>query len=841
MFTRRVPTRHVVRPPARTRSVAAGPALVVVLLLIGKLLPVEVHASTPVPSRQDTGRVTATVTTLEGHVHLSGVQVQLREEGNAAVLARTVSVGVWQVVFPDIPSGRYTIRAERPGFVSRDSPVFEVRAGEAVRVLIDIQLTFTLPAIEVRADTPSPTDSVQPVSMSDMLAGSLLDVAPLLGDDFQSLLPLLPGVVRGPDGRLRIRGGRPTQGALQVSSASMNDPSTGDFELELPAQSIESVEVLANPFAAEFGRFTTSITQIRTRRGTNAWEIKPGNLVPRFGRGFRSIRGFEPRFSVRGPLRHDRLFVAQDVQFRYVATPVKSLPDEPAIELSSADSFSRVDAVLSPRHAISGVVIAFPREVEGATMHTFRPRETTPTFSHSGWSAGLVDRFSLGRDVVIETTLAGRWFEINVNSDGTSPMVYAPETQSGSFFNDQDREVTSFQWIEALSFPSTLWRGQHVFKVGSDLQHSHFDGFSASRPLEIRRLDGSLAELTEFAGRSEQQAGGVEFALFAQDRWRIGPRLTLELGVRMDRDAVVQRVNWSPRAGAAFAVLPEGRAILRGGFGKFVQRAPLNIEAFPSFESRVVSRFAADGSPLGPPVAFGNVMGGHLRTPQARVANVEWNQRFGRRWLTKLALLERRGSHEFILTPDPARGEIRLSSNGTSRYREVEITTRHLGGVRRDLTMSYVWSRGTADLNHFDQFYGNLRNPIIRPNDYALVPTDVRHRLLVRGSFALRGQWDVAPVFELRSGFPWSAVDEFQDFAGTRNAAGRLPMVRNLDVSIVRPWRLRTYRFRAGLRVYNVLGASAARDVQHNLASPNFGSFYNPIERSIGFVFGSVR
>ena len=92
---------------------------------------------------------------------------------------------------------------------------------------------------------------------------------------------MLPGVVRGPDGRLRIKGGQPTQGALQVSSASLVDPSTGDFDLQLPGQSVESVEVLANPFAAEYGRFSTSVTQIRTTRGTNEWKIKPGNLVPR--------------------------------------------------------------------------------------------------------------------------------------------------------------------------------------------------------------------------------------------------------------------------------------------------------------------------------------------------------------------------------------------------------------------------------------------------------------------------------------------------------------------------------------------------------------------------------
>src|SRR6185436_6092792 len=144
------------------------------------------------------------------------------------------------------------------------------------------------------------------------LAGSVFDLAPIDGDDFQSLMLILPGVVRGPDGRLRIKGGLPSQGALQISSASLIDPSSGDFDLDLPGQSVESVEVLANPFAAEYGRFSTSVTQIRTRRGTDVWEIKPGNLVPRFRQSLNHLSRFEPRFSIRGPVKPDRVFVAQD-------------------------------------------------------------------------------------------------------------------------------------------------------------------------------------------------------------------------------------------------------------------------------------------------------------------------------------------------------------------------------------------------------------------------------------------------------------------------------------------------------------------------------------------------
>ena len=811
-------------------------------VLLALMLPARSLAQPPTPRPEETlGRVAVTVTTLEGTVHLAGVTVELRSVADTLAIARSLTDGVGQVVFPDIPPGQYIVLTTRAGFAERTSAEFAVRAGETANVLLDTPLVLVVPEVRVRAGTPSPTDSVQPVSTSDMLSGSIFESSPVQGDDFQSLLPLLPGVVRDADGRLRIKGGQPTQGALQVSSVSLIDPSTGDFDLDLPAQSVESVEVLANPFAAEYGRFSSSITQIRTRRGTNDWEWSLGNLVPRFRGLFAGIRGFEPRLSVRGPIKRDRLFLAQDMQFRYVATPVKSLEGEPEIDLRSFDSFTRLDGVLSSRHRISGGVITFPREIRRVTMNTFRPPDTTVDFNQSGWSTGLIDRLAIHSDFVLESTLSLRRFEIDVASNNPVPMVYAPQTQSGGFFHDQERDVTSVQWVEALSLARNMWNGEHVIKVGTDLQTSRYAGQSLSRTVEIRRLDGTMAERIDFGGATTQAVRGWEFGVFAQDRWRFNSRVTFEFGIRLDRDAVVERVKWSPRAGVALSVLPEGRGILRGGFGKFVQRTPLNVAAFPSFAPRTVARFDAGQASLGQGYTLVNRLDDNLRTPEAHVGNVEWDQRFGRRFLLKLAFLARNGSEEYVLSPEPDAGTLRLSSRGTSRYREVESTVRYLGGDRRDLTLSYVWSRGTADLNNYDQFYGNFPNPIIRPNEHSLIPTDVRHRLLLRGTIGFPGQWDLAPILELRSGFPWSAVDEYLDFVGPRNRTGRLPAVRTLDFTLARPWQVWKYRFRAGIKIYNAFGAAAERDIQSNLTSPNYGAAYNPVERSIGFVLGTVR
>ena len=244
-----------------------------------------------------------------------------------------------------MPPGSISIQATRPGFVAKDSAAFEVRAGEAARVLVDIQLTFVLPEIEVRAETPSPTDSVQPVSMSDMLAGSVFEVAPLEGDDFQSLLLLLPGVVRGPDGRLRIKGGQPSQGALQISSASLNDPSTGDFDLELRRRAWNPSKCWPIRSRPNTDAFRPASRRSAPGRERTSGRSRPAISFPRFRRAFAGIRG-SSRASRRGVRssatgRSSRRIFSSAMS----TTPVKSLPDEPEIELRSFDSFTRVDTV----------------------------------------------------------------------------------------------------------------------------------------------------------------------------------------------------------------------------------------------------------------------------------------------------------------------------------------------------------------------------------------------------------------------------------------------------------------------------------------------------------------
>jgi len=71
-----------------------------------------------------------------------------------------------------------------------------------------------------------------------------------------------------------------------------------------------------------------------------------------------------------------------------------------------------------------------------------------------------------------------------------------------------------------------------------------------------------------------------------------------------------------------------------------------------------------------------------------------------------------------------------LRNDGKSRYREFQVTGRLRLQERHHVYVSYVRSSATGDLNAFNDYFGNLRNPVIRANERSLQPFDAPNRLL---------------------------------------------------------------------------------------------------------------
>jgi len=770
---------------------------------------------------------------------LAGIRVVLHGPASSPV-AETITAEDGSFSFPPQSEGQYRLRVVHPGFQDYERTLQLSPAG-SLELTVSLKLKITNETVEVvgnaKSDVPSTAANLE------TLKPRIVDVEPVKGDDFQSLLPMVAGVVRGPDGRINVKGAGAVQSGLMVSSSSAIDPSTGNPGFELPIDAIESVDVLVNPYSAEYGRFSSGVTQIQTRKGESRWDFLANNWAPRYKWRKGHLMGVErytPRLSVTGPVVRDRLFLAQSIQYRMIKTPVPALPLlERDQKFESFDSFTRFDARLTQRNLLTVTFAVFPKKQEFVNLNTFNPKPVTPNIHNRGMQAGAQETAVFGNTGTLETTVTYRRYDTDVFGQGARSMGMFPWGNEGNYFNRQARHTTTTQWSEIYTRLLDNGRGRHVVKLGLDLITGSFSGNGSSGALTLHRADSTLNTRIEFSDSLPQEVQATSIGFFLQDHWRVGERISLEFGMRFDRDGVLGKISAAPRAGMVISLLPEGRGVLRGGAGLFYEQTPMNVAAFTGYETQAVTRYAADGlTPLGPPVAWRHRGSPGLRTPYSFIWNLEYDHRLSKEWTVRLNYMRRYGRHEYLIDPLFSGGvsEYFLDSRGRSKYQEFEVTARYAHGDALDMSWSYVHSRSEADLNSYDLFFGNLRDPIIRPNEFSLTSIDVPDRFLFRSSVPVILKFVFSAMVEVRSGFPYSAFNDSREYVGPRNRAGRFPRLATLDIRLVRPFKLWKYNIEAGAFAFHILNSFTPRDVQANVNAPDYGTFYNTIPRNWGFT-----
>ena len=183
-----------------------------------------------------------------------------------------------------------------------------------------------------------------------------------------------------------------------------------------------------------------------------------------------------------------------------------------------------------------------------------------------------------------------------------------------------------------------------------------------------------------------------------------------------------------------------------------------------------------------------------------------------------------------------------LTNRGASRYHEYEANVRFRTGERSDLTVSYVHSRSRGDLNNISELYVPFEQPVIRPNLYGNLPSDVPDRLTALGTFKLPKDFTLVPAFDFHSGFPYSNVDIFQSYVGGPNSQ-RFPIYFSVDWRLYRDFPLpfgihKGHKFRLGVYSVNTTGRRNPHDVFNNVASSFFGNFAGLGKRINGIVIG---
>ena len=775
---------------------------------------------------------------------LPGASLKLAPANAGQPSRSTVTNQQGEYEFTDLTAGIYTLQIDLTGFKQQTKTVTIQKGATAVEN-INLELEGLTADVTVVADGEGLNTT--PAGESVSFKQDKLQTVPLVNEQFQDAIPLVPGVVRGPDGQLNLKGARASQSGFLVNSASVTDPVTGESAINLPLEAVQSVEVVSNPYAAEYGQFTGAVTTVHTKSGSDKFNINAESFFPRVrrrGGSFVGIAAFTPRVTFSGPIIKDKLKFMQSFEYRFVRTPVENLPPlKRDTGLESFDSVSQLDWDINDKNHLSTTFSLFPQKLRYVNLNTFNPQEVTPNFKQRGFLWAINDRIVLNSKSVLESSFSIKQFDADVfPSSGTAPMNFAPNVNSGNFFNQQARRSKRYQALEVYSFNPPNFAGEHFMKVGGGINYITFDGRNTSNTVRVLRGDGTRSQQLDFIGNGQLSRNQTQILAYFEDSWSVNRRLKLEYGVRYDRNNVTSENNLAPRVSFAFLPLLDGRTVIRGGIGLFYDDVDMNVATFTQLQDRVLTRFGPDGQELIglPQLQRLALLDPKLRTPRS----INWNLQVDREWIKNLFVRvgyqQRQGRREFVLNPIEQNGEsiLGLNNSGSSRYRELEVTARYRFREHDEFIASYVRSSAIGDLNDFNSYFGNFENPIIRVNERSRLPFDAPNRFLFRGDLQAKYGITLAPVLDVRTGFPFSLIDENRNFVGPRNRAGRFPTFVSLDMQVTKtislPGPFSKYRAHLGLKVFNLTNHFNPRDFQNNLASDSFGNLSNGVGRAFG-------
>jgi hypothetical protein len=756
----------------------------------------------------------------------------------------TVSNDVGRYAFSGVLYGRYEITVTLAGFAPATKRI-TIETDATPKVDFQIVPKGQPETITVSPEGPG-IDLTSSSGGVPTLNASALKSLVQLNQDFQDALPLLPGVVRGVDGLIRIKGGRTNQANTLVNSASVIDPFTGQAALSLPAVAVASVQVLSNPFSPEYGRFSSGVVDVSTRGGTDEWKSLFEDPIPRLRwinhQHTHGVESASPHLTFAGPLKKGKAYIFQSMGYGYDTVTVPSLPDPNNVRIvEKINTYTQLDWTPSASHRLTAVVALDPQNTDYANINTFNPQPVTANDRERGYFVSGTDRWILDDGGFVQSLFAAK--QLNSRVYPATPggeMVLAPPQNSGSYFEQQQRDTQLYQWSQTLHLRPMERAGRHLLTFGYSYAHSSYDGHVGNFPVQVFREDGTLSSRIGYGDALDSQTAKGEFAVFAQDSWQVHRRLTLDLGLRLDHDSLsAESANVAPRIGFVFAPTNDGRTALRGGFGVFFDKIPINVAIFNRFPAQTITDYAPNGSTVtSGPTTFAHVAPSSLHVPYSLGWTLQFDRELRPNLMVRFGYEDRRVFRDFYVNPlQSADGSTRLSllNSGRQSYREFLTMLRWQTNERSSVFASFVHSRAEGDLNDYNQFFGNFSYPLIRPNQYGSLASDAPNRGLFWAVIGLPLKFDFVPILDVHTGFPFSRLDQNWNFIGAENTAGRLPSFLALDTKIQYPVDFTFHRhriqFRAGLTVYNVINHFNPRDVQQYYASPNYGAFYNSIGR----------
>jgi outer membrane receptor protein involved in Fe transport len=824
---------------------------------------------------------------------LPGVTVTLRNEETGVTRVST-SDAEGRYRLPSLPPGRYTLTAELSGFNTIEVRDIVLTIDLVLRHDFKMQIQALQETVTVTGESPV-VDTTRS-EVAGVVTQQQIETLPVNTRQYLNLALLMPGTSQ--DGaRAFYNNVTIGAGTTFYSSAFLVDGVTntwaeqGEPRQNFPQGAVREFKVNTTQFKAEYGLATGGLVTVVTKSGTNAFRgdafeyfrDKSLNALNKFEKDRKQRFGDpKPGFrrnqfgaSVGGPVLQDRTHffgAAERTQTDEFFTVNTGRPDlyaavEGTFPKPSHTNLylARVDHQISPEQTLFA---RYAQEDErkscfqcgGINAANFGFDQTIPrraVVAGHTWllSPRLVNDFRFQfAYAMYQIAPAGTPIFTNIGEFSPERLQYIqrrfqfPSFRYGGNFGELGPEHRT-QFRNDMSWNLSA---KHDLKFGVDVSHIPFSDdtlinipgtytfasdqlFNPNDPRTIANLQNPIT-FTASIPAVYTEVPTQHFAFYVQDDWRLRSNLTVNLGLRYDRQfgsfnenidvsafrrpipfidpgSRGDRNNFGPRVGFAWDMRSNSQAVLRGGYGIYYD----NIRTLANFaEWRNLAQFTIIiNNPPYPdpylgqePLRFAstappdiNILSNDFVNPYSQQFNVGYTQQ---------------------LVPDLAVHVDGVYTHVLNDRKVVDINARGAGGVRPlpewgriNQTQSISKTQYRALFVRVDKRYSRRHQFLMsytlaksEDNDPAARVTDQanwrldwgsstverRHSLVASGAVLL--PWDISlgVVWTLRSGLPFNAVagrdingDGFvTDYVpGTsRNQGGR-----NLNLEAVNAWR----------------------------------------------------
>ncbi len=527
-------------------------------------------------------------------------------------------------------TGRYSVAVERSGFATAERKDLDLRANEAARV--DFRLGVAGEKTQITVLGTAQTVNSETPELASQFDLPEIDATPVPGRRIANLM-LLDSSVRPARGSgdayitnpvFIINGNGRRQTTFTIDNANADD-SWGRQHIftSLPLSSVQEFGIVTNAISAEYGRTTGAAVNIVTKSGTNAWH---GDLVGLWRPQL--LEASAPPSGLPTALRLPHVADSMVQGSGAISGPIYK--DRTFILVSGEYTFQKRDAYVNnalflPNTTYTGEyeqklgLVRLDHKINASNTATLRlnlddfsdtnPSDTVSNttlpsagrrFERRAYTTQLSETATLGPRTVNEARAQlqlgspiARFTPYNF-----SVQIVRPGTVQGGSTEGESRSSSLINHQYQFADTLLMTRGRHHLKFGTDILYISTGGFgqefgggltmgqfttTSTKPydqLTITDMIATNASYTQSFGNLNYHIGETIWALFAQDDFNLTRDLTLNLGLRYERQTFTDATkNFAPRIGFSWRVAGQQATVLRGSYGMFYSELRANLGA----------------------------------------------------------------------------------------------------------------------------------------------------------------------------------------------------------------------------------------------------------------------